>query len=111
MPPSASSNSPFFVFFASVNAPRSWPNNSLSMSASGIAEQLMPMNGWLARALPKWIARAASSLPVPFSPSISTVVASLSPTRAINSRNWRICGLSPTRFSMPNLRRCARGYA
>ena len=36
---------------ASVNAPRSWPNSSLSSSASGSAEQVMFMNGLAARSL------------------------------------------------------------
>ena len=34
-----------------VNAPRSWPNSSLSISDSGSAEQVMFMNGLPARAL------------------------------------------------------------
>ena len=36
---------------ASVNAPRSWPNSSLSSSVSGSAEQVMFMNGRAARSL------------------------------------------------------------
>ena len=36
---------PRFCCRASVNAPRSWPNSSLSSSVSGSAEQVMFMNG------------------------------------------------------------------
>ena len=45
MPPSAVSKSPRFCCRASVNAPRSWPNSSLSSSCSGSAEQVMLTNG------------------------------------------------------------------
>ena len=58
--------------WAPVKAPFSWPNSSLSSSASGIAPQLIGTKGPSARALSRWIARAASSLPVPLSPSTST---------------------------------------
>ena len=44
MPPSAVSNRPRFCCRASVNAPRSWPNSSLSSSCSGSAEQVMLTN-------------------------------------------------------------------
>ena len=69
---------------APVNAPFSWPNSSLSISSDGIAAQLTFTNGPLARLERSWMARATSSLPVPFSPVISTrpddgaVLASLS---------------------------------
>ena len=56
-----------------MNAPLTCPNSSLSSSGSGIAEQLTPINGQPARGLSAWIARAASSLPVPVSPRIRTV--------------------------------------
>ena len=39
--PAASSNLPARCSVAPVNAPRSWPNSSLSSSSRGIAEQLM----------------------------------------------------------------------
>jgi len=41
VPPSASSTRPGFCFRAPVNAPFSWPNNSLSSRVSGMAAQLM----------------------------------------------------------------------
>ena len=74
MPPWASSKRPSFFACAPVKAPRSWPNSSDSMSASGIAATLTATKGWPCRPLRAWIARATSSLPVPLSPVISTVV-------------------------------------
>ena len=55
-----------------MNEPFSWPNSSLSSSASGIAPQLIGTKGPAARAPSRWMACAASSLPVPLSPSTST---------------------------------------
>ena len=43
MPPSACSNMPTLVSLAPVNAPRTWPNSSLSNSVSTTAEQLSGM--------------------------------------------------------------------
>ena len=48
------------------------PNSSLSISSPGIAAQFTSTNGLLARGDSRWIARATSSLPVPFSPVMST---------------------------------------
>ena len=45
MPPSASSNLPRRSATAPVNAPRTWPNSSLSISSSGIAAQFTSTNG------------------------------------------------------------------
>jgi hypothetical protein len=64
---------------AEVKAPFSWPNNSDSMSDSGKAAQLTPINGPAARWLSSWIARASISFPVPFSP-LSKTVAQVSAT-------------------------------
>ena len=44
MPPSATSNLPRRSATAPVNAPRTWPNSSLSISSSGIAAQLTSTN-------------------------------------------------------------------
>ena len=74
MPPSASWNRPGLSAIAPVNAPFSWPNSSDSISASGIAPQLTATNGFFARAPSVCSARATSSLPVPLSPVISTLV-------------------------------------
>ncbi len=71
-PPSACSKRPRRRLSAPVNAPFSWPNSSDSSSSAGIAEVLSAMNGLLARGLCSCSARAASSLPVPDSPVIST---------------------------------------
>ena len=51
-PPSADSSNPRFCCRASVKAPRSWPNSSLSSNVSVSAEQVMFMNGRAARLLP-----------------------------------------------------------
>src|SRR5262245_53900941 len=40
---------------------------------SGIAAQFTAMNGFVARGLARWMRRASTSLPVPDSPTISTV--------------------------------------
>ena len=53
------------------------------------------MNGLSDRALWAWIIRATSSLPVPLSPSISTVT-SLRATSSAMRITLRIASLSPT---------------
>ena len=73
MPPSASSKRPRRAATAPVNAPFSWPNSSLSIRLPGTAAQLTATNGPSARALQACSVRAATSLPVPLSPSSSTV--------------------------------------
>ena len=77
-----------------VNAPRSWPNNSLSIRVSDTEAQLMAIKGLCALRLLRWIARATSSLPVPVSPVIRTVV-SFGATLAIVSRIAQMLSLSP----------------
>ena len=72
VPPSASSNLPRRSATAPVKAPLMWPNSSLSISSSGIAAQFSSTNGACRRRLSAWMLRATSSLPVPFSPKIST---------------------------------------
>jgi two-component system, NarL family, invasion response regulator UvrY len=61
--------------FEQVKAPRSWPKSSDSNSVSGIAAQFTLMNGASRRRLARCTARANSSLPVPESPSSSTLAA------------------------------------
>ena len=73
VPPSASSNQPARSPWLPVKAPRSWPKSSLSNSASGMAAQLTLMKGASRRGLARCSARANSSLPVPDSPSNSTL--------------------------------------
>ena len=98
MPPCASSNFPGRAATAPVNAPLSWPKSSDSASDSGSAEPFTATNGPSARGLPRWIASATSSLPVPLSPCRSTV-ASDGATRPIFAKSARIGALAPTRPS------------
>ena len=70
VPPSASSKSPGLLSVAPVNAPRMWPNSSLSKSVSTTAEQLTVTNRRSRRGPILCSARATSSLPVPVSPVI-----------------------------------------
>ncbi len=96
MPPSATSNFPFLRYCAPVNAPFSWPNNSLSSSVSVRAPQWITTMGINRRGLDEWIARATTSFPVPLSPVISTV-ASVEATIPISSSTRFIPALLPTR--------------
>ena len=73
VPLCASSKRPFFCCTAPVNAPRSCPNSSLSARLAGSAAQLTLTITPCRRRLRLWMARAVSSLPVPVSPSTSTV--------------------------------------
>ena len=76
---------------APVNAPRSWPNSSLSRIDSGSEPQLSLTSGPAARGLCLWICSATTSLPTPVSPSSSTVV-SLCATRRTRSNTCAIAG-------------------
>ena len=69
----AASKRPFLFWCASVKAPFTWPNSSLSRRFSGRAPQLMETNGASRRGERAWMALATSSLPVPLSPVMSTV--------------------------------------
>ncbi len=74
VPPSACSNRPIRLSVAPVNAPRTWPNSSLSTSDAGTAAAFTATNGPFFRG-PFWCsAWATSSLPVPVSPRIRTVL-------------------------------------
>ena len=90
VPPSASSNRPALRSVAPVNAPASWPNSSDSSSVSGRAAQLMAMKDFSARSEWVWIIRAASSLPVPVSPSSRTVALD----RATRRMSWRTSSMA-----------------
>ena len=74
VPPSACWNLPARLAMAPVKAPFTWPNSSLSIRFSGMAPQLMVTNGPLTRLLRRWSSRAISSLPVPVSPVMSTLM-------------------------------------
>jgi len=75
VPPSACSNSPWRVITAPVKLPFSWPNSSLSIRLGGTAPQSNTTRSLRERGDIEWIACATTSLPVPVSPSITTVVA------------------------------------
>ena len=94
-PLSASSKRPCRVATAPVNAPRSWPNSSLSIKLAGSAAQLTRTSGRSRRGPRSCMARANSSLPVPVSPSRSTVL-SVSATASTRASAARSSGLSPT---------------
>src|SRR6476619_68614 len=66
------------------------------MSVSGMAEQLISTKALSQRGLMSWIARAASSLPVPVAPVMSTE-ASVGATRWITEKSFFITGDSPMR--------------
>ena len=55
-----------------MNAPRTWPNSSLSSSSPGSAATFTATNGPLRRGEWAWMIRAITSLPVPLSPVTST---------------------------------------
>ncbi len=92
VPPLASSSSPCFCARASVKAPFSWPNSSLSSRSFGMAAQLTSTNGLLARSDCWWMRRAIISLPVPDSPSTRTLVVSPVATMPTCSYRRRIAG-------------------
>ena len=72
MPPSAAATLPTTRNVAVECAPRSAPNSSLSISASGMAAQLIATKGPDARGLLPWMTRASADLPVPDGPVIKT---------------------------------------
>ena len=94
VPPVASSNLPMRRPTAPVKAPFSWPNSSDSSNCSGMAAQLIEMNGLSARRERAWTYLAMTSLPVPLSPVIKTLAseaatwsASLTTLAMAGSRN------------------------
>ena len=91
VPPSASSNCPFFIAEASVNAPFSKPKSSLSIKFSGIAAMFIAINGPSLRGEFLWINLAKSSLPTPLSP-ISITEASVFATRLLKFRAYSSAG-------------------
>ena len=66
-----------------------WPKSSESSSVSDSAPQLSATNGRSLRGELKWIARATSSLPVPHSPVMSTVLL----VGAIVSTSWNTASI------------------
>ena len=94
VPPSACSKHPTRCVVAPLNAPRSCPNISVSISVSGTAAQLTATNGPFLRSPLKCNAFATSSLPVPLSP-VSSTLTSVSTARCMSSPTLRIPGLAP----------------
>ena len=72
VPSLACTNRPLRAPQAPVKAPSTCPNSSASASDGLSAAMLTATNAAVRRALWRWMARAASSLPVPLSPSMST---------------------------------------
>ena len=95
VPEFASSIRPCLVVVALVNDPFMWPKSSLSNSVPTSAPQSTTTKGRSRRKLFSQTARATTSLPVPDSPAMSTVL-SVGPTRAIRSRIRWIGSLEPT---------------
>ena len=91
----ACSNFPVRSDTAPVNDPLTCPKSSDSISSEGIAAQLTSTKGRPARVERRWRARAVSSLPVPFSPAISTR-ASVIATVSISFSTFWIAGAAPT---------------
>ena len=96
MPPWACSKQPAERSMAPVNAPFSWPNNSLSIRVSGKAAALIATKGPLPRGLHLWISRATNSFPVPLSPQINTG-AEVGATCLMSEKICCIAGEVPTR--------------
>ncbi|MCY1401541.1 hypothetical protein D9M71_166620 [compost metagenome] len=94
VPPLACSILPMRRLPAPVKALASWPKISLSNRFSGRPPQFRATNGCAWRLLKSCRQRATSSLPVPVSPSISTL-AEVSATLAINSRRFCMAGERP----------------
>ena len=93
-----------------MKAPRSCPNSSLSMIVSGSAPQSTGTNGPPRRGLAAWSARATSSLPVPLSPWISTL---LSLWRRLSTLRWsaRIAARAPDQLGARRRARAALARA
>src|SRR6185436_6733031 len=86
---------PGLAWCALVKAPRSYPNSSDSSSCSGNAAQFSATNGRVLRGDAAWMNRATTSLPVPDSPEMSTVV-SVAATCVAPRRTPRHSTDSPT---------------
>ncbi|MCY1377116.1 hypothetical protein D9M69_646650 [compost metagenome] len=94
VPPSACSILPIRRLPAPVKAWASWPKISLSIRLSGRPPQFSATNSLPCRRLWSCRQRATSSLPVPVSPSMSTL-AEVSATLAISSRRACMAGERP----------------
>ena len=97
-----------------MNAPFSWPNSSLSTRPAESAAQLTVTSRRSRRGLDSWIARATSSLPVPVSPVISTLVlvaATIATRSIIRRRPGELPTISDaTSFASSSCRRYSRSF-
>ena len=91
VPPSASSNRPMRSAFASVNAPRTCPNSSLSNTPSESPPAFTATRRRLLRCDTAWMVCATTSFPVPGSPVIR-MFASDGPTSPIIRSTCFIAG-------------------
>ena len=96
----AATNKPAWSRSAPVNAPRTWPKSPFSRSSCGIAAQLIARNAESGSVPDACKARATSSLPVPDSPVISTLLR-IGPILRIRVLTPFIARLWPTRESRP----------
>ena len=96
MPPLADSTRPSLRKAAPVKAPFSWPNSSLSNRFSVRPVQSTATKGLSRRPLASCTAWATSSLPVPVSPSNSTVAWAGATRSTFSSICWK-AGERPTR--------------
>ena len=85
VPLSAISKRPIRSATAPVKAPFTWPNISLSKSDREMPPRFTMTNGPDARRELRWMARATSSLPVPFSPRMSTGASDAATRAAVRS--------------------------
>ena len=101
VPPCASSMRPFLATRASLCAPLAWPKSASSSRVSGNSAQFTGTKGPFARRLRSWSARATSSLPVPLSPVIRTVLSVAAALRTVATTRW-MAALTPTTASTPD---------
>ncbi len=102
VPPWAASSKPILMLSAPVNAPFSWPKSSFAINSSVKLPQLKLIKGLSFLGLPKWIARAVNSLPVPLSPWIrmwQLILETLFMT-LINSRIGELTPMIPLTWSL-----------
>src|SRR5262249_16876724 len=96
VPSPAAMNLPILGRSAPVNAPRAWPNSSLSMRFPAMAPQGTARKEWLRRGEHWWIKRARKVLPVPVSPLMSTMM-SCCAANAMGSRRGNRLGVGDER--------------
>src|SRR3989442_7335395 len=95
VPAAASSKRPARAVTASVNAPRSWPNSSESISEDDRLAQSIVTNGCFARGPCSCSSRAMAFLPGPVSPAMGTVASVWANRRTCSTRSRiaRLCAM------------------